>query len=352
MLSLGPDIGIDLGTASVIVFVKGEGIALHEPSVVALDTKTQEIIAVGEEARNMLGRTPGNIIAMRPMREGVIADYDITERMMRYFIQKACGRGFFIKPRIMVCIPPGVTGVEERAVLQAAIQAGARKAFLIEEPLAAALGAGLDISEPSGSMVVDIGGGTTNAAVMSLGGIVNSRTIRVGGDKLDQSIVRYIRKKFNLMVGERSGEEIKITIGTAFPEALIEPLEMQIRGRDLISGLPRGIDITSTHINEAILEPLDAILTAVKETLEQTPPELAADIVNKGIFLTGGGALLSGLDLLISKHTGLPVYVAEDAVSCVALGTGKALGSIGYLTNAQYKNDKRFQLNIFNKKKI
>ncbi len=331
MLGLGTDIGVDLGTASVLVYVKGQGIVLREPSVVAMDRDTSKIIALGEEARRMLGRTPGNIIATRPLREGVIADYDVTEKMLRHFINKACGRSFFFRPRIMVCIPSGVTGVEERAVRQAALQAGARQAHLIEEPLAAALGAGLEISEPSGSMIVDIGGGTTDVAVLSLGGIVASASLRVGGDKFDEAIVRYIRREFNLMLGERTAEELKINIGTAFPQGRKENSVMEIRGRDLVSGLPKTVTVTGQQTFEAMQEPLEAVLEAIKEVLEKTPPELSADIINKGIVMTGGGSLLNGLDLLISKETSLPVHVADDALSCVALGTGKALSMIGML---------------------
>ena len=330
MFGLSSDIGVDLGTASVLVYVKGKGIVLREPSVVAINKDTGRIIAVGEEARRMLGRTPGNIVATRPLREGVIADYEVTEKMLRYFINKANGKRWFFRPRVMVCIPSGVTGVEERAVRQAAIQAGARTAHLIEEPLAAALGAGIDISEPSGSMVVDIGGGTSDVAVLSLGGIVVSRSIRVGGDKFDEAIVRYIRKEFNLMIGERTGEEIKVEIVTAFPQKTGERV-MQIRGRDLISGLPKAVTVSSHQIYHAIAEPLEAVVGAVKEVLEITPPELAADIVNKGIVMTGGGALLNGLDTLLSQETGLPVYVADDAISCVAQGTGKALAMMNIL---------------------
>lgn len=330
MFGFSSDIGVDLGTASVLVYVKGKGIVLREPSVVAINKDTGRIIAVGEEARRMLGRTPGNIVATRPLREGVIADYEVTEKMLRYFINKATGKRWFFRPRVMVCIPSGVTGVEERAVRQAAIQAGARTAHLIEEPLAAALGAGIDISEPSGSMVVDIGGGTSDVAVLSLGGIVVSRSIRVGGDKFDEAIVRYIRKEFNLMIGERTGEEIKVEIVTAFPQKTGERV-MQIRGRDLISGLPKAVTVSSHQIYHAISEPLEAVVGAVKEVLEITPPELAADIVNKGIVMTGGGALLNGLDTLLSEETGLPVYVADDAISCVAQGTGKALAMMNIL---------------------
>ncbi|PRR69244.1 rod shape-determining protein [Neomoorella humiferrea] len=319
------DIGIDLGTATVLVYVHGKGIVLREPSVVAINRESGQIFAVGEEARRMLGRTPGSIVALRPLRDGVIADYDSTEKMLRYFIEKACGRQGLLRPRVMVCIPTGVTSVEERAVRQAALQAGARQAFVIEEPLAAALGAGLDISEPSGSMVVDIGGGTTDIAVLSLGGIVCSTSIRVAGDKFDEAIVRYIRREHNLMIGERSAEELKIRIGTAHLASKVEEKAMDVRGRDLVTGLPKTVKITAEEIYTAIQEPLQQIVGAVKEVLEKTPPELAADLVNKGIVMTGGGSLLHGIDMLISEETGLPVHVAEDPVSCVALGTGKAL---------------------------
>ncbi|NYE57730.1 rod shape-determining protein [Carboxydothermus ferrireducens] len=325
MFNWSTDIGVDLGTANVLVYVKGKGIVLREPSVVAVNRDTGQIIAVGEEAKKMLGRTPGNIVAIRPLKEGVIADYDTTEKMLRYFITKALGgRPLFFKPRIMVSIPAGVTDVEKRAVKQAAKQAGAREAEVIEETIAAALGAGLDISEPYGSMVVDIGGGTTDVAVLSLGGIVVSKSLRVGGDKFDDAIVKYIRKEFNLLIGEKTAEEVKIEIGTAFPEGT-EIKKMEIRGRDLLTGLPKNVEVTSLNIHEAITEPLVAVVNAVKEVLERTPPELSADIVNRGIVMTGGGSLLNGLDRLIAKETGLPTFVAPDALSCVALGTGKAL---------------------------
>ncbi|ADG83715.1 rod shape-determining protein [Thermincola potens] len=332
MFFFGTDIGVDLGTANVLVFVKGKGIVLREPSVVAMDKLTGRIIAVGEEARKMLGRTPGNIVATRPLREGVIADYDVTEKMLKYFINKACGRSFFFRPRIMVCIPSGVTGVEERAVRQAALQAGARQAHLIEEPLAAALGAGLEISEASGSMVVDIGGGTTDIAVLSLGGIVTSESLRVGGDKFDEAIVRYIRREFNLMIGERTAEELKMTVGTAYPQGKTENTVTDIRGRDLVTGLPKTVKVSSQQTYEAMQEVIESVVSAVKEVLERTPPELSADIINKGICMTGGGSLLNGLDTLLSKETGLPVYVADDPLSCVALGTGKALNMINVLS--------------------
>ncbi|MDQ0285053.1 rod shape-determining protein MreB [Desulfofundulus luciae] len=331
MLGLNNDIGIDLGTANVLVYVKGKGIVLREPSVVAINKENARVIAVGSEARRMLGRTPGNIVATRPLRDGVIADYDVTEKMLRYFINRAGGRKGLFRPRVMVCIPSGVTSVEERAVRQAAIQAGARQAYVIEEPLAAALGAGLDISEPTGTMVVDIGGGTTDVAVLSLGGVVCSRSLRVGGDRFDEAIVRYVRRVFNLAIGERSGEEIKINIGSADP-GNAPRREMEVRGRDLVSGLPRAVVITAHQVHEAISESLEAVVGAVKEVLEHTPPELAADIVDKGIVLTGGGALLHGIDTLLSRETGVPVHIAEDPLSCVALGTGRALSMLNVLS--------------------
>ncbi|MDH7479956.1 MAG: rod shape-determining protein [Syntrophomonadaceae bacterium] len=336
MFSFSEDIGVDLGTATVLVYVRGRGIVLHEPSVVAIDRTNGKIIAVGEEARRMLGRTPGNIVAIRPMRDGVIADYDVTERMLRYFIQKACGRRLFFRPRVLVCIPSGVTSVEERAVLQAAMQAGARKAMMIEEPLAAALGAGINISEATGHMVVDVGGGTSDIAVLSLGGIVCSRSLKVGGDKFDEAIVRFIRKEHNLMIGERTAEELKIKVGTAFPREKKGERVAEIRGRDLVTGLPKNLRITSDEVHEALLEPVSAVVAAVKEVLEKTPPELISDIINHGIVMTGGGALLDGLDRLISQETGLTVNVAEDPVSCVALGTGVAINSQHVFSGMQF----------------
>ncbi len=332
MFGMSMDIGVDLGTANVLVYIKGKGIVLREPSVVAIDRDSNTVLAVGEEARRMLGRTPGNIIAIRPLREGVIADYDTTETMLRHFISKVVPKNFFFKPRIMVCIPSGVTTVEKRAVLEAAVQAGAKKTYLIEEPLAAALGAGLDISEPFGSMVVDIGGGTTDVAVLSLGGIVVSESLRVGGDKFDEALVRYVKREYNVMIGERTAEQIKVTIGTAL--ALGRNESMEIRGRDLVSGLPKTLRITSAETFEALNESVSLIVQRVKTVLEITPPELSSDIMDRGIVMTGGGSMLYGLDKLIQQETGIPTYLAEDPLSCVALGTGKALDSLGTLEDS------------------
>ncbi len=318
------DIGIDLGTANVLVYVKGKGIVLAEPSVVAMDKDNNRIVAIGAEAKRMLGRTPGNIVATRPLREGVIADYDVTEAMLKHFISKVCGRNLFFKPHIMVCIPSGVTTVEKRAVLEAAIQAGARRASLIEEPLAAALGAGLDICRPNGHMVVDIGGGTTDVAVLSLGGIVLSDSLRVGGDKFDEAIVRYVKKEYNLLIGERSAEEVKIRNGSAMLQGPGDQ-SVEVRGRDLMTGLPKNLDITARELQEALAEPVSLVINTIKTVLERTPPELAADIVHHGLVMTGGGSMLSGLDALISKETGIPARLADDPLSCVALGTGRAL---------------------------
>jgi rod shape-determining protein MreB len=323
---MSTDIGVDLGTANVLVYVKGKGIVLREPSVVAIDKDSNRVLAIGEEARRMLGRTPGNIVAIRPLREGVIADYDTTESMLRHFIRKVAGKSLFFKPRIMVCIPSGVTTVEKRAVLEAAMQAGARKTYLIEEPLAAALGAGLDIAEPCGAMVVDIGGGTTDVAVLSLGGIVVSESLRIGGDRFDESLVSFVKKEYKIMIGERTAEEMKVQIGTAFPNSRNETME--VRGRDLLSGLPKTVRITSEETREALAEPVALIVQCVKSVLENTPPELSSDIMDRGIVMTGGGSLLHGLDRLIQEETGIPTYLAEDPLSCVALGTGKALESL------------------------
>lgn len=335
------DIGIDLGTASVLVFKKGEGIVLHEPSVVALDKNTNKAIAIGAEARKMLGRTPGHIVAIRPLREGVIADYDTTEKMLTYFIKRVMGKRLFLKPRVIVCIPTGATDVEERAVRQATLASGAKQAFIIEEPLAAALGAGLNISEATGNMVVDIGGGTSDIAVLSLGGLVCNTSLRVGGDKFDEAIVRYVRREYSLMIGERTAEDIKMRIGTAWVTEDNKDQTMEVRGRDLLSGLPKTIVMTSEESWEALEEPVYAVIEAVKKVLEVTPPELAADIVNTGIVMTGGGALLDGLDRLLSQETQLPVQVAEDPISCVAMGTGKALNEMSILANHRLKGAKR-----------
>lgn len=326
------DIGIDLGTANVLVFIKGKGVVLNEPSVVALDRDTNKVVAIGEEARRMLGRTPGNIVAIRPLREGVIADYDTTESMLRHFIQKVAGKSLFFKPRIMVCIPSGVTTVEQRAVLEATIQAGASKTYLIEEPLAAALGAGLNIAEPYGSMVVDIGGGTTDVAVLSLGGIVVSDSLRIGGDKFDDSLIRYVKKEYNVLIGERTAEEIKISVATVSKAGRNEAIE--IRGRDLVSGLPKTLRITSAETREALAEVTQAIVERVKYVLEHTPPELAADIIDRGIVMTGGGAMVNGLDKVIQEATGITTYLAENPLECVALGTGKALEDIEKLQDS------------------
>ena len=326
---LTQDIGIDLGTATILVYIKGQGIVLNEPSVVAKDLDSGRILAIGEEACRMIGRTPGNIVAVRPLRDGVIADYENTEQMLRYFIEKVAGKALFFKPRIMVCVPSGVTTVEKRAVLEAAIQAGAKETYLIEEPLAAALGAGLDIAEPCGAMVVDIGGGTTDVAVLSLGGIVVSSSIRIAGDMFDDSIIRYMRKEQKLMIGERTAEDIKIKIGTAFPELRKE--SMEVRGRDLVSGMPKTVVVTSAEIRTALAEPIGLIVDCVKNVLERTPPELASDIIDRGIVMTGGGAMLHGLDILLTKQTNIPCHLAEDPTSCVARGTGIALDSLEVL---------------------
>ncbi len=330
------DMGIDLGTANTLVYIKGKDIVIREPSVVAIQTNTKQVLAVGEEAKKMIGRTPGNIVAIRPLRDGVIADFDITQSMLKYFIQRAMQRRSLFQPRVVVCVPSGVTEVEKRAVEEAAIHAGARDAYLIEEPMAAAIGAGLPVHEATGSLIVDIGGGTTEVAVISLGGIVTSKSIRVGGDELDEAIVNYIKKEYSLMIGERTAEDIKITIGSANVKA--KESKMNIRGRDLISGLPKTIEVTSKEIYEAMKEPIYNIVDAIKSTLEKTPPELAADIMEQGIMITGGGALLDGIDLLIKSETGMPVHIAESPLDCVAIGTGKALESIEVLKKTLYNN--------------
>lgn len=328
MFGFGQDIGIDLGTATVIAYVKGKGIVLREPAVVAVDKISGDVLAVGQEARRMLGRTPGNIVATRPLRDGVISDYTVTEKMLKYFINKVCGK-FIFAPRIMICIPSQVTEVEKRAVIDAASQAGARKVYLIEEPIAAAIGAGIDISKPYGNMIVDIGGGTTDVAVISLGGSVVSTSLKIAGDKLDEAIVRYIKRKHNIMIGERTAEDLKINIGCVYPK--IQDVEMDIRGRDLSTGLPKTITVYSSEMLEALIEPAMMIVDAVHSVLEKTPPELAADISDRGIYMTGGGCLVDGLDKLLQEKTGINVMIAEDAISCVALGTGKALDNLDAL---------------------
>lgn len=327
--SLGTDMGIDLGTATVLVYMKGKGIILKEPSVVAIDKNTNKVLAVGEEARKMIGRTPGNIVAIRPLRDGVISDYDVTEKMLEHFIKKACGKRKISTPRVIMCVPCEATEVERRAVEDAARNAGAKKVFLVEEPLAAAIGAGLDITRASGHMVIDIGGGTTDIAVISLGGMVVRESIKIAGDNFDEAIIRYIRKKHKLMIGERTAEDLKMSVGCAYPKEHDEKAE--IRGRDLITGLPKNITVYSSEMEEALKEAVTAIAECAHSVLEKTPPELAADIAEQGIIMTGGGALLDGLDKLIEKVTNVPVYIAENSVSCVAIGTGKMLDYVDKL---------------------
>lgn len=317
------DIGIDLGTANILVFIKGKGIVLNEPSVVAIDKDKNKILAVGEEARQMIGRTPGNIVAIRPLKEGVIANYTITQKMLEYVVNKVAGKSFFSKPRIMVCIPTGVTSVEKRAVLEATMQAGASKTYLIEEPLAAALGAGLDIAAAAGSIIVDIGGGTTDIAVLSLGGVVVDASLRIGGDTFDEAIIRHVKRIHNVLIGERTAEEIKINIATVHPEG--RQVEQEVRGRDLVTGLPTTIKVTSEDGRKALRESVASLVASVRSVLEKCPPELSADIVDKGIYLTGGGALLDGIAKVLKDETGIDTYVAEQPLDCVALGTGKAL---------------------------
>jgi rod shape-determining protein MreB and related proteins len=321
------DMGIDLGTANTLVYVKGQGIVLSEPSVVAINRDTGKVRAVGNEAKNMIGRTPGNIVAVRPMKDGVIADFEITEKMLGYFIQKVHNnRTNLAWPRVVISVPSGITAVEKRAVMESAVQAGAKKVFTIEEPMAAAIGVGLPVQEPQGCMIVDIGGGTTEVAVIALGGIVFSKSVRVAGDEMDQAIIQHLKRTYNMMVGERTAEEIKISIGSAFP--LKEEMEMQVKGRDQVMGLPKILTITSEEIREALKEPVSAIVDGVRVTLERTPPELSADIVDRGVVLAGGGALLRGLDQLLSKDTGLHVTVAEDPLTAVVLGTGRYLETL------------------------
>lgn len=320
---LSRDMGVDLGTANTLVYVRRIGIVLREPSVVAKRVDDGQVLAVGEEAKRMIGRTPGDIVATRPLRDGVIADFDTTASMLTHFIRRAANGRMWVRPRIVVGIPSGCTEVEKRAVIDATLQAGARDVYLIEEPMAAAIGAGLPVSEPIGSMVVDIGGGTTEVAMIALGGIVASRSIRIGGDELDEAIIQYVRRAYNLLIGERSAEEIKIAIGSAFP--VREETAVDVRGRDLVSGLPRTIRMTSAEIREALAEPVQAIVEAVKQTLERTPPELAADIVDRGLILVGGGALLRGMDRLLAEETGMPVSLTDDPLAAVVMGTGRVL---------------------------
>ncbi len=324
------DLGIDLGTASTLVYAKGRGIVCNEPSVVAIDKSTRRVLAVGMEAKRMLGRTPGDIVAIRPMKDGVIADFDATEQMLRYFIQKVHNRKTFLRPRIIVGVPSGITQVEQRAVRDSAEQAGAREVYLIEEPMAAAIGAGLPITEPSGNMVVDIGGGTTDVAVISLAGIVYSKTVKTGGDKMDEAIINYIKRKYNLLIGERTAEHIKMSIGSAY-KIDDDSKTMEVRGRDLVSGIPKTLIIDDEEVREALMEQVLTIVNTIKVTLENTPPELAADIVEKGIVLAGGGALLKGIDVLIREETALPIVIAEDPLSAVVMGTGKALDELDLL---------------------
>nr|WP_307829408.1 rod shape-determining protein [Actinomadura viridis] len=324
MSFLGRDMAVDLGTANTLVYVRGRGIVLNEPSVVAINRNTGRIVAVGIEAKRMIGRTPGNIVAVRPLKDGVIADFDVTERMLRYFIQKVHKRRHFAKPRVVVAVPSGITGVEQRAVKEAGYQAGARRVYIIEEPMAAAIGAGLPVYEPTGNMVVDIGGGTTEVAIISLGGIVTSQSVRVGGDELDQAVISFSKKEYSLMLGERTAEEIKMAIGSAFPAGDDEP-HAEIRGRDLVSGLPKTVVISSEEVRRAIEEPVNAIVDAVKTTLDKCPPELSGDIMDRGIALTGGGALLKNLDERLREETGMPIHLVDNPLDSVVLGTGKCV---------------------------
>jgi rod shape-determining protein MreB len=325
MSFIGRDMAVDLGTANTLVYVRGRGIVLNEPSVVAVNTNTGGILAVGAEAKKMIGRTPGNIVAIRPLKDGVIADFEITERMLRYFILKIHRRRYLARPRVVVCVPSGITGVERRAVIEASAQAGARQVHIIEEPMAAAIGAGLPVHEATGNMVVDIGGGTTEVAVISLGGIVTAQSIRVAGDELDNAIIQHIKKEYSLLLGERSAEQIKMTIGSAYPGEGDKEDRSEIRGRDLVSGLPKTVVISAAEVREAIEEPVNTIIDAVKTTLDQCPPELAGDVMDRGIVLTGGGALLRNLDERLRRETGMPVHIAENPLDSVALGSGKCV---------------------------
>ncbi len=337
MFSFSKDIGMDLGTANTLVFMKGKGIILREPSVVAVNTHKDEVLYVGQEAKEVIGKTPGSIVAMRPLKDGVIADFDITANMMQRFIKKVCGSSIFSHPNIIICIPSGVTDVERRAVREAAVAAGGRRVSIIEEPMAAAIGAGLPVAEATGSMVVDIGGGTSEVAVISLGGIVTARSVRIGGDSFDSAIIQYIKRKYNLLIGERTAEQIKIEIGSAYPFENEEPRE--IKGRNLVDGLPKSITIEPYEIREALADSISQVLDAIKTTLERTPPELAADIIDHGITLTGGGALLRGLDALVSKETGINVHIAENPLDCVAVGTGRVLEDIERLRDVLTTGD-------------
>ena len=343
MCSLAKDIGIDLGTASVLVYIKGKGVVLNEPSVVAIDKNTGRLLKVGAEAQAMLGRTPGNIVAIRPLRDGVISDYDMTERMLKEFIRKVTGGFHLFPPRIMVCVPSGITEVEERAVIDAGRQAGARRVYLIEEPVAAAIGAGIDITKPDGHMVVDIGGGTSDIAVISLSGVVESASIKVAGDQFNESVVKYMRRKHNILIGERTAEQMKMEIGCVYPKE--EEATIEIKGRCLMTGLPKTITVSSTEMMEAFEEPVERILEAVHNVLERTPPELVADISNNGIVMTGGGSLVDGFDKLITARTGIHTVVAEDAISCVAEGTGKSLDSLGDMQDGTVNLSRRRQMN-------
>lgn len=343
MCSLAKDIGIDLGTASVLVYIKGKGVVLNEPSVVAIDKNTGRLLKVGAEAQAMLGRTPGNIVAIRPLRDGVISDYDMTERMLKEFIRKVTGGFHLFPPRIMVCVPSGITEVEERAVIDAGRQAGARRVYLIEEPVAAAIGAGIDITKPDGHMVVDIGGGTSDIAVISLSGVVESASIKVAGDQFNEAVVKYMRRKHNILIGERTAEQMKMEIGCVYPKE--EEATIEIKGRCLMTGLPETITVNSTEMMEAFEEPVERILEAVHNVLERTPPELVADISNNGIVMTGGGSLVDGFDKLITARTGIHTVVAEDAISCVAEGTGKSLDSLGDMQDGTVNLSRRRQMN-------
>ncbi len=335
------DIGIDLGTANTLVYMRGKGIIIREPSVVAVDVRHDRVRYVGQEAKDVIGRTPGSIVAVRPLKDGVIADFDMTTSMLQAFIRKAVKNPAFSKPRVIICIPSGVTAVERRAVKEATMNAGAKRVSIIEEPMAAAIGAGLPVAEPSGSMIVDIGGGTSEVAVISLGGIVTSRSVRVAGDEFDSSIINYIKKKYNLLIGERTAEAVKMSIGSAYTFADQEPVR-DIKGRNLMTGLPENITVTSEEIREALAEPLSHVIDAIKVTLEKTPPELAADIIDSGIMLAGGGALLKGLDQLIHAETGMPVKIAESPIDCVADGTGKVLENIDKLIDVLSEDDSKY----------